>query len=124
MENDLEDCCGICLDEMDQGPSRVMIVCKHTFCRRCWTNYLTYKIMEGNGHDVTCPALGCCILIPLELIENLVTKETARKYLHFDLNSFVATNPTIKWCPKPGCGRAVRLPHKQQVHHIHYFNLK
>jgi hypothetical protein len=44
-----------------------------------------------------------------------VSKETARKYLHFDLNSFVATNPSIKWCPKPGCGMAVKLPECEQV---------
>ncbi len=55
------------------------------------------------------------MLVPVELIESLVSKETARKYLHFDLNSFVATNPSIKWCPKPGCGMAVKLPECEQV---------
>jgi len=115
-ERKVGDRCDICFDEMDVGPLRVLIVCQHSFCRRCWTSYLTYKITEGNAHHVTCPALGCCMLIPVELIENLVTKETARKYLHFDLNSFVATNPTMKWCPKPGCGRAVRLSLKEQTH--------
>ena len=54
----------------------------------------------------------------MELIERLVSKETARKYLHFDLNSFVATNPTIKWCPRPGCARAVRLPQVEQVPNV------
>lgn len=24
--------------------------------------------------------------------------------------AFVESNPTLKWCPSPGCGRAVRLP--------------
>ncbi len=55
------------------------------------------------------------MLVPVELIESLVSKETAKKYLHFDLNSFVATNPTIKWCPGTGCGFAVRLPESEQV---------
>ena len=26
------------------------------------------------------------------------------------LQAFVDSNPSIKWCPFPGCGRAVRLP--------------
>lgn len=26
------------------------------------------------------------------------------------LQAFVDSNPTMKWCPSPGCGRAVRLP--------------
>ena len=80
------------------------------------------KIIEGDAHHVTCPALGCSMLVPVELIESLVSKETARKYLHFDLNSFVATNPSIKWCPKPGCGMAVKLPECEQVGKF-YFNV-
>lgn len=99
---------------MDEIESRIFIPCDHNFCRECWSNYLTLKISEG-VHHVTCPALGCSFLVPVELIESLVSKETARKYLHFDLNSFVATNPSIKWCPKPGCGRAVKLPENEQV---------
>ena len=26
------------------------------------------------------------------------------------LQAFVESNPSIKWCPYPGCGRAVKLP--------------
>ena len=26
------------------------------------------------------------------------------------IQAFVESNPSIKWCPYPGCGRAVRLP--------------
>lgn len=26
------------------------------------------------------------------------------------LQAFVESNPTLKWCPSPGCGQAVRLP--------------
>ena len=100
---------------MDQGSSRVYISCDHSFCRRCWSSYLTLKIIEGDANHVTCPALGGSMLVPVELIESLVSKETAKKYLHFDLNSFVATNPTIKWCPGTGCGFAVRLPESEQA---------
>ena len=32
------------------------------------------------------------------------------RYLKFDINSFVETSRSIKWCPGPGCQRAVRLP--------------
>lgn len=113
-ENCTKEYCDICLDEVDRMDSRVFIPCEHCFCRDCWCSYLTLKISEG-VHHILCPALGCTFLIPVELIESLVSKETARKYLHFDLNSFVATNPSIKWCPKPGCGRAVRLPENEQV---------
>lgn len=29
--------------------------------------------------------------------------------------AFVESNPTLKWCPSPGCGRAVRLPSRLNV---------
>ncbi|XP_046457233.1 ankyrin repeat and IBR domain-containing protein 1-like isoform X2 [Daphnia pulex] len=114
IEDFRDECCDICLEVIEQGSSRVYISCDHSFCRRCWSSYLTLKIIEGDANHVTCPALGCSMLVPVELIESLVSKETAKKYLHFDLNSFVATNPTIKWCPGTGCGFAVRLPESEQ----------
>jgi ankyrin repeat/IBR domain-containing protein 1 len=38
----------------------------------------------------------------------------ARKYLKFDLNCFVETNKSIKWCPYPACQRAVNLPESER----------
>ena len=99
--------CGICLDSLNHS-NAVKIPCEHLFCRECWSRYLTLKILEGS-QSVTCPALSCSILVPVELIETLVDRETARKYLHFDLNMFVSTNPSIRWCPKASCGRAIKL---------------
>ncbi len=34
----------------------------------------------------------------------------AKKYLQYDIKSFVDTNPNIRWCPHPGCGQAVQKP--------------
>jgi len=99
--------CGICLDSLNHS-NAVKIPCEHLFCGECWSRYLTLKILEGS-QSVTCPALSCSILVPVELIETLVDRETARKYLHFDLNMFVSTNPSIRWCPKASCGRAIKL---------------
>ena len=38
----------------------------------------------------------------------------ARKYLKFDLDCFVETNKSIKWCPYPACQRAVNLPESER----------
>lgn len=29
--------------------------------------------------------------------------------------AFVESSRSIKWCPRPGCGQAVRLPENEQV---------
>jgi len=65
--------------------------CEHSFCRACWESYLTLKISEGDAHHISCPAFNCDILVPVEVIENLVTPDVARRYLQFDIKvSFLA----------------------------------
>lgn len=43
------------------------------------------KIEEGNVGDIVCPQVDCFAIIPHDVVESLVNKETAQKYLHFDL---------------------------------------
>ena len=38
----------------------------------------------------------------------------ASKYLQYDIKAFVDSNPTIRWCPHPGCGQAVQKPHEEE----------
>lgn len=68
------------------------------------------KIEEGNVVDIVCPQTDCYIIVAPDLVGRLVSKETVSKYLQFDLKAFVDSNPSYKWCPFPGCGRAVRDP--------------
>ncbi len=113
--------CNICFNSYTTfGPSSssnekarcelVKNLCGHKFCRACWKEYLTMKIHEGNVSDIICPEVDCSAIIPPEIVESLVSKETAEKYLQFDLKAFVDSNPSIKWCPFPGCGMAVKSP--------------
>lgn len=51
--------------------------------------YLTIKIEEGNVNDIVCPQTDCFSIISHDIVESLVTKEIAQKYLHFDLK--------VKW---------------------------
>ena len=104
--------CNICLTEFDVQDSQraVKVACGHLFCRPCWQQYLTFKIEEGNVNDIICPQVNCFAIVPHDVVERLITKETSLKYLQFDLKAFVDSNPEIKWCPFPGCVNAVRNP--------------
>ncbi|XP_072034933.1 ankyrin repeat and IBR domain-containing protein 1-like [Amphiura filiformis] len=84
--------------------------CSHQFCKACWEKYLSGKIAEGNAHNIVCPAYPCDKLVPVEIIENVVSREMSRRYLQFDIKAFVESHPNLKWCPIAGCGRAVKLP--------------
>lgn len=102
--------CSICDVEIVYEDVPLSLSCGHEFCRSCWESYLNVKIKEGKAHSIQCPAYDCSALVPVETIESLVSREMARKYLQFDIKAFVESNPSLKWCPFPGCGRAVRLP--------------
>ncbi len=43
------------------------------------------KIQEGEAHNITCPGFECCRLVPVEIIETLVSRDMARRYLQFDI---------------------------------------
>jgi ankyrin repeat/IBR domain-containing protein 1 len=43
------------------------------------------KIQEGDAHHITCPGYDCCMLVPVEIIENVVSRDMARRYLQFDI---------------------------------------
>ncbi|XP_059475498.1 ankyrin repeat and IBR domain-containing protein 1-like [Neocloeon triangulifer] len=102
--------CEICTCPMPIWDEPIQMSCEHQFCFSCWNRYLTLKIQEGDAHHIFCPAFNCHILVPVDIIEHVVSAEMARRYLQFDIKAFVETNRSIKWCPLPGCGRAVRLP--------------
>ncbi|KAL6085175.1 hypothetical protein STEG23_032190, partial [Scotinomys teguina] len=71
--------------------------------------FLNLKIQEGEAHNIFCPAYECFQLVPVDIIESVVSKEMDKRYLQFDIKAFVENNPAIKWCPTAGCERAVRL---------------
>ncbi|TNN34204.1 Ankyrin repeat and IBR domain-containing protein 1 [Liparis tanakae] len=87
----------------------VYMSCGHEFCRGCWEGFLNLKIQEGEAHNICCPAVGCSQLVPVDVIESVVSREMDRRYLQFDIKAFVENNPAIRWCPEAGCERAVRL---------------
>ncbi|XP_050420875.1 ankyrin repeat and IBR domain-containing protein 1-like [Adelges cooleyi] len=102
--------CDICLNELPFSDCPIKLCCDHKFCNSCWKQYLTYKIKRKDSSNIFCPALHCHILVPTELIENIVSPEMARRYFDLNIEAFVESNRSIKWCPVPNCGLAVRLP--------------
>uniref|UniRef100_A0A8C5C102 RBR-type E3 ubiquitin transferase n=1 Tax=Gadus morhua TaxID=8049 RepID=A0A8C5C102_GADMO len=103
-----EAMCGICLCSISVFEDPVDMSCGHEFCRACWEEFLNIKIQEGD-HNILCPAFGCYQLVPVQVIESIVSREMDQRYLQFDIKAFVENNPAIRWCPAVRCERAVRL---------------
>jgi ariadne-1 len=105
-----DELCQICFLSC---PIKVMtgLECGHRFCKPCWTEYLTTKIMEeGMGQTIACAAHHCDILVDDATVMNLVTDKKVRsRYQHLITNSFVECNRNLAWCPHPHCANAIKV---------------
>lgn len=106
-----EEECSICCLPITEN---IIVPCNHMFCNDCWTQYLHDKITNGQVHGIVCPQFACYRLVPIHIVEKLVSRDMASKYLQYDIKAFVDSNPTIRWCPHPGCGQAVQKPHDEE----------
>ena len=47
--------------------------------------FLNVKIQEGDAHNIFCPAYECYQLVPVHVIESVVSREMDQRYLQFDI---------------------------------------
>lgn len=95
-----------------QASSMTGLECGHRFCKECWGDYLTTKIMEdGMGQTISCPAHKCDILVDDSFVMGHVKDKVKLKYQHLITNSFVECNRLMRWCPAPDCPNAVKASH-------------
>ncbi|KAI1301586.1 E3 ubiquitin-protein ligase arih1 [Halotydeus destructor] len=102
--------CIICC--RDLPPSMLTgLACGHRFCKDCWGNYLTTKIMEeGMGNKISCAAHACDIFVDDQTVMSLISEaKVKQRYQHLITNSFVECNKLLRWCPKPECTHAVKV---------------
>lgn len=75
--------CEICAEIVKGGVSNV---CGHIFCAKCWENYIAVKIHDGDLNSIRCPAHDCSKLVPIDVIERVITSpHMVRKFLTFDI---------------------------------------
>ena len=98
--------CEICTEMITEVTP---LPCGHNFCLTCWKEYLELKIGEGKVAEIQCPGFDCTKVVPVEVVAKIIPQEVDAKYLKFGINAFVESNPSLRWCPHPGCGRAVYL---------------
>jgi ariadne-1 len=82
--------------------------CGHLFCLDCWKPYLSLKIGEGPlCVATTCPAHGCNEAVTDAIFKKLTSASDFTRYSRYVLRSYVDINKCVKWCPSPGCNKAI-----------------
>jgi hypothetical protein len=81
--------------------------CAHRYCLNCQSDYLEFNITNGKVNKIKCADQACPSEYTREDIRNFGSKEIFEKYLRFKEDIDVNTNPNLRWCPRPDCGRFV-----------------
>lgn len=100
--------CPICCDdEVPPGELFIFDTCEHQYCRECLQGYFSNLVTERKVLNITCPYPGCKTMIEYHQVQSVVTEELFQKYEESTFLAALNTDPTVKWCPRPGCGNAI-----------------
>jgi len=101
--------CRIC-DENVPSSNTLAIGCQHRFCNSCWKDYLTDRANSGKQAILSpCPSFKCPTIVPDSVFFKILPSELSKKYEKQILRSFVEDNRKMRWCPAPGCERAIEM---------------
>eukprot|EP00906_Rhabdomonas_costata_P004654 RCo006862 len=113
--------CPICIENFPNEKRTsvwALVSCGHAVCADCWTDTLSAAVAMGRTcSNLTCPmgsttgnlgVTSCKTFIDEKMFEKFLSPELFKKYQYYLIRSFVDTNPHIRWCPSPGCDRAIR----------------
>lgn len=105
--------CGICFQDMDTSDSSYLERCRHIFCNKCWTDYLTAKIEDSVGLDVVnCPASNCNAIVGDDKVLAMLSsspKRITEKYLKLISELFIEHNVQFNWCPGVNCSLVLKV---------------
>ncbi|KAI9348606.1 putative ariadne-1 protein [Obelidium mucronatum] len=99
------DECPVCFDT-DASP--LALACQHRFCKNCYKEYLTTKIVDqGESAHIQCLDASCSLVVDQATVESIVDPAVHSKYLSLLLDHFVQCSKSLAWCPAPNCQMAI-----------------
>lgn len=67
------------------------------------------QISQGISTQIRCMAAGCDVLVPEDLVLNLVSRPNVRdKYQQFAFQDYVKSHPELRFCPGTNCQVIIR----------------
>uniref|UniRef100_A0A0E0M4H2 RBR-type E3 ubiquitin transferase n=1 Tax=Oryza punctata TaxID=4537 RepID=A0A0E0M4H2_ORYPU len=101
--------CAICFDTFAAGGMR-SAGCSHFYCVACWRGYVRAAVGDGaRCLSLRCPDPSCSVAVVRELVDAVADEEDRERYGWFALRSYVEESTGMKWCPGPGCSRAMEF---------------
>jgi ariadne-1 len=99
--------CPFC-DEVKALANTHALACGHRFCEGCWEQWVHAAFDKGAECIFTeCPAFKCKLVVPGPLFSRLLSEDKRAKFTQWLAVAFIRGNNCMRWCPKPGCDKAV-----------------
>ncbi|PSR80304.1 hypothetical protein PHLCEN_2v6776 [Hermanssonia centrifuga] len=102
LDTPTEFVCAICFDTLS-ADEIFKLRCAHGFCAACWTQYVTTKVRDEGQCFFKCMQDGCLAVVDEPSIRKLVDNSCYERYHELLRQSYVAANPSLRFCPRPGC---------------------
>mmetsp|Transcript_31805 Transcript_31805/g.70077 ORF Transcript_31805/g.70077 Transcript_31805/m.70077 type:complete len:376 (+) Transcript_31805:76-1203(+) len=80
--------------------------CGHSFCRACFSTYLTSQVGDGQACVIArCPEFKCAQLVTQAVFWGFLQTEAREQYDRYFVRNFIETCKNMKYCPAPDCGK-------------------
>ncbi|KAJ1276707.1 hypothetical protein BS78_05G235300 [Paspalum vaginatum] len=96
----------------DGAPARSAGCRSHYYCDACWRGYVHAAVGDGaRCLSLRCPDPSCSSAVVADIVDAVAGADERARYARFALRSYVEESGGgwIKWCPAPGCARAVEF---------------
>lgn len=101
--------CPICTTSLLSTSFITLHPCAHSFCRHCIIEYVEDKVQSQGATSIFCPSHKCTNRLEDSVLETLLSGLSFSKFLRFRVQSSLDSDPSIRWCPRPGCSGYARL---------------
>lgn len=106
--------CPICLDDVSQTGLFKLKNCGCKFCNQCIASYVNFSIASG-AVSIGCPQSRCKRRgkISSREVMSLTDVDTFSKYQKMRQERAIESDPTLTFCPRPGCDGVCQVRHRR-----------
>jgi len=106
--------CPVCEEDFLPNDKNKLKNCGHSFCNKCWYDFLSIKIEENKLSSIKCMEYECKEKPDDDFIINFLNsnQELIEKYKKFKLELEIINDPNKKFCPFPNCNSFLELKDK------------
>jgi len=109
--------CQSCFTDCEFKDSFALEGCGHRYCFDCWQGWCIASFDKGQECVFTECIFGtektkCHEILPPEFVKKQLDSKKQEKFQDWLNVAFVKQNIHVKWCPRPGCDKAVEYKKK------------